>query len=467
MTEAAAAIRSGAITASDYAAALLQRAHALADLRAFITLDEAAILSAARQADLDRKAGKKLGPLHGVPIAIKDSFNTRDMPTSLGTKVLAAHRPSQDASVVQSMRDAGAILFGKNNLVEMSYGLTGLNAHYGQVRNPYDPNRVTGGSSSGAGASVAAGMVPAALGGDTVGSIRVPASLCGIVGFRPSTGRWPGGGIAPIAHTLDTPGPMTRTVEDCALLDAIATGAALPAKPSGQDLRGLRLGFAPRQHLDLVDPDVETCFRETLARLRHAGAEIIEIDLGEDFASLALQANWPLFFGETMPHITEYLEEQGIATSFEEIYEGLGQNVRLPWSDSVVAGAPHAISEDVYRRSLDVHRPELQRRYDETYRSNRIDALLLPTTPTVAPLIDERRPYTIAGQVSDRVALAKNVSPSSCAGMPGISLPIGLSPAGLPIGMELDGLRNDDARLLDIATRVSASIGAIPGPRMA
>ncbi|MES2185248.1 MAG: amidase family protein [Pseudomonadota bacterium] len=467
ITAAAAAIRTGSLSASDYAAALLKRAGALAGLRAFITLDEGAVLEAARQADLDRKAGKPMGPLHGVPIAIKDSFNTRDMPTSMGTRLLASHQPLEDASVVQSLRAAGAVLFGKNNLVEMSYGLTGLNAHYGQVRNPYDPARVTGGSSSGAGACVAARIVPAALGGDTVGSIRVPSSLCGVVGFRPSTGRWPGRGIAPISHTLDTPGPMARTVEDCALLDAVATGRAWSARPFGGSLAGLRLGFAPRQHLDLCDSEVEACFRGTLDRLRDAGAEIVEIDLGEDFMPLALQANWPIFFGETMPHLAGYLAEQKIATSFEEIYDALGDNVKVFWRESVVKGAPGAIPAQALHTALTIQRPELQRRYADAYRSHRIDALLFPATPTVAPLIDEQVPFVIAGQAVDRVMLAKNAWPSSCAGLPGISLPIGLSSTGLPIGMEIDGPQGSDVSTLDVAARVSAAIGQIPGPRMA
>ena len=464
ITHAAAAIRTGALSASDYAAALLKRAHSLADLRAFITLDEDAILEAARQADLERRAGKELGPLHGVPVAIKDSFNTRDMPTSIGTKVLATHRPSEDAAVVKLMREAGAILFGKNNLVEMSYGLTGLNAHYGQVKNPYDLARVTGGSSSGAGASVAARIVPAALGGDTVGSIRVPSSLCGVVGFRPSTGRWPGRGIAPISHTLDTSGPMTRTVEDCALLDAVATGRTLALKPVVRDLKGLRFGFAPKQHLDLVDHEVEACFHDTLNKLRYAGAEIVEIDLGEDFASLAYQANWPIFFAETMPHVSEFLKEQKIPVSFAEIYDGLGQNVKAFWGESVVADGPKAVSKETYRTSLNVQRATLQRRYADAYRSNQIDALLFPTTPTVAPLIDEQVPFAIAGQIVDRLLLAKNVFPSSCAGLPGISLPVGLSSSGLPIGMEIDGPWGSDQTILDIAARVFSITGELPGP---
>lgn len=465
ITDAAAAIRTGYVTASDYAAALLKRAYALSDLRAFVTLDEHTILEAARQADLERQAGKELGPLHGVPVAIKDSFNTRDMPTSFGTKVLATHQPSEDAAVVKLMREAGAILFGKNNLVEMSYGLTGLNAHYGQVKNPYDLTRVTGGSSSGAGASVAARIVPAALGGDTVGSIRVPSSLCGVVGFRPTTGRWPGRGIAPISHTLDTPGPMTRTVEDCALLDAVATGRTLTYKPLVRNLKGLRFGFAPKQHLDLIDPEVEACFHGTLNRLRDAGAVIVEIDLGEDFATLAYQANWPIFFAETMPHVSEFLKEQRIPVSFEEIYDGLGQNVKAFWGDRVVADSPNAISKETYHTALNIQRATLQRRYADAYRSNQIAALLFPTTPTVAPLIDEQVPFAIAGQIVDRLLLAKNVFPSSCAGLPGISLPVGLSSSGLPIGMEIDGPWGSDETILDIAARVFSITGEFPGPK--
>jgi len=219
VTEAAAAIKDGSLSASTYAAALLRRNRDHKDMNAFITIDEDAVLEAASKADERRGAGKALGPLHGVPIAVKDSMNTFDLPTSIGTHVLAGFMPKNDASIVASLRNAGAIIFGKNNLVEMSYGLTGLNAHYGQAVNPYDSTRVTGGSSGGAGASVGGRLVPAAFGGDTVGSIRVPASFSGVVGFRPTTGRWAGTGVAPISNTFDTPGPMARSVADVVLLD--------------------------------------------------------------------------------------------------------------------------------------------------------------------------------------------------------------------------------------------------------
>jgi Asp-tRNA(Asn)/Glu-tRNA(Gln) amidotransferase A subunit family amidase len=466
LADAARAIKTGSVSASNYAAALLDRARKHADLKAFITLDEEAVLEAARTADLERKSGKALGPLHGVPIAIKDSFNTHDLPTSMGTRVLAGFRPQQDAAVVKAMRDAGAIVFGKNNLVEMSYGLTGLNAHHGQVKNPYDLRRIPGGSSSGGGACVAARIVPAALGGDTVGSIRVPASLCGVVGFRPSTGRWPGQGIAPVSHTLDTAGPMARTVEDCALLDAIATGAKPVEKTFNAGLKGLRFAYAPRQFLALVDPEVDACFVRTLVALKEAGADIVEIDLGEDFGLLALKANWPVFFSETMPHVIEFLAEHRVGMSFDQVYEGLGANIKTVWTQNVVLGSANFVSRETYQAAMQVHRPALQRRFADAFRVHRLDGLLFPTTPTVAPLADEQSQFTIAGNVVERTALARNAYPSSCAGLPGISVPIGLSSAGLPIGMEIDGAQGTDAALLEVAARVFATLGAIAGPAL-
>ena len=159
-----------------------------------------------RETPIDRFKQVRRAPLLGVPLAVKDNYLTKGLTTTFGTSVLASFTPTRDAAAVAAVKDAGAIVFGKNNLVEMSFGLTGLNEHHGQVKNPYNKAHVTGGSSSGAGASVAARIVPAALGGDTVGSIRVPASLCGVVGYKPTPGRWPSDGAAPISHVLDAIG---------------------------------------------------------------------------------------------------------------------------------------------------------------------------------------------------------------------------------------------------------------------
>ncbi|RDK11932.1 amidase family protein [Cupriavidus lacunae] len=467
LAAAARAIATGSLSATDYSTALLQSARLHVDLKAFITLDEDYVLEAAKKADQERQAGSIRGPLHGVPIAVKDSINTQDLPTSIGTSLLADFRPAEDAVIVKVMRSAGAIVFGKSNLVEMSYGLTGLNAHYGQVKNPYDIDRITGGSSSGGGAAVAARIVPAALGGDTVGSIRVPSSLCGVVGFRPSTGRWPAGGVAPISDSLDTAGPMARTVEDCAILDAIATGEVWHSRAPVAGLKGLRFGYAPRQHLDIVDSDVESCFSRALAVLAEAGAEIVEVDLGADFHALAFKANWPIFARETRPSVTNFLAEHGIATTFEKIYEGLGTGIKSVWANSVVLNAPNSVSKQDYYASLNLHRPVLQQRFAQAYREHRLDGLLFPTTPTVAPPIASHAQFDVAGHAANRITLARNTFPGSCAGLPGISIPIGLSPAGLPIGMEIDGPRNGDVALLEAASRVFAVLGPIAAPKLA
>ena len=198
-------------------------------LNAFIHLDPEQVRAAARAADAKGSAAG--GPLHGVPLALKDNLDTADMPTTGGTPGLKGHRPKRNADVVQKLFDAGAIAFGKANLHELAYGITNNNAGFGAARNPYDPTRIPGGSSGGVGTAVGARIVPGGIGSDTGGSVRVPAALCGIVGFRPTTGRWSQAGVVPISHTRDTPGPMTRSVADCALLDSVVTGSAGRRRP--------------------------------------------------------------------------------------------------------------------------------------------------------------------------------------------------------------------------------------------
>ena len=208
--------------------------------------------------------------------------------------------------------------------------------HHGQVRNPYNKEHVTGGSSSGAGASVAARIVPAALGGDTVGSIRVPACLCGVVGYKPTPGRWPSKGVAPISDTLDTTGLLARSVEDCELVDAILTKSPVQSSNATGNLKGVKFAYAPRQHLVDVDNQAGSVFRETLTKLEDAGAEFVEIDLGKDFLALTARTTWPIFFHETLPAVREFLAANEVPVSFEQIYAGLGEHIKDSWSRFVV-----------------------------------------------------------------------------------------------------------------------------------
>jgi indoleacetamide hydrolase len=459
---AAAAIRNGEITSESYSAALLSRARRYSDLNSFVSIDESAVMAAARDADKAR-AGGSSDPLLGVPVGVKDSYTTRGLRTTLGAGILRNFVPVKDADSVSAIRNAGAIVFGKNNLVEMSYGLTGKNIHYGQVKNPYSQEHISGGSSSGSAASVAAQIVPASLGGDTVGSIRVPASLCGVVGFRPTTGRWPRDGVAPISHTLDTTGVLARNVEDCALIDQIVTRDTA-ALSDQVDLKGTKFAYAPRQYLELIDPEVEGSFKETLRRLRDAGAKIIEVDLGEDFSTMADRLTWNIFFRETMQTIPEFLRRHNFPVSFDAIYDQLDPAIKEWWRDMVLPTGEAFISPEAYETAMSVDRPELQSRFHEVFAEHGNDAFLFPTTPCTAPLIEHQWEFAIADREVSYLALAKNTVPTSGAGQPGISLPIGLSDRGLPIGLEIDGAPGHDRALLDLARRVEATVGSLPLP---
>lgn len=460
LAAAAAAIRNGEMTSEAYTTALLQRARTLSELNAFITIDEAAVLAAAREADKAREAGST-APLLGAPLGVKDSYLTKGLATSLGVEGLAGFVPQEDADAVRAIKAAGALVFGKTNLVEMSYGLTGHNAPYGQARNPRARDRVSGGSSSGSAVAVAADIVPAALGGDTVGSIRVPASLCGVAGFKPTTGRWPRGGVAPISHTLDTTGVFARSVEDCALVDQVVTGdPALPPHQGGDDLKGLRLAYAPRQFLDLVDPEVEANFHEAVRRLRAAGAEVVEVDLGDDFNVLIQIATWSIFFHETVGSITEFLDRHAVPTTFEAIHEGLKPELRDVWERMALPGGAGAISPEGYQTALATSRPEIQRRLDKAFVVQGAQALLQPTTPCPAPLIEQQSSFHIAGKAVTALALANHTVSASSVGLPGLSLPAGLSRDGLPIGLELDAPLGSDRKLLDLARRIEGVLGA-------
>ena len=200
----------------------------------------------------------------------------------------------------------------------------------------------------------------------------MPASLCGVVGFKPTTGRWPRNGVAPISHTLDTTGVFARSVEDCALVDQVVTGEQAAEPPGrGYGVKGARLAYAPRQFLDLVDPEVEARFREVVRRLREAGAEVVEVDLGDDFGALTQTATWSIFFHETLGAISEFLRRYDIPTTFEAIYEGLKPELREAWGHMALPEGEGAIPAEAYQTALSVSRPEIQRRLNTAFVAHR------------------------------------------------------------------------------------------------
>ena len=301
-------------------------------------------------------------------------------------------------------------------------------------------------------------MLPggSAFGGDTIGSIRVPASLCGVVGFKPTTGRWPRDGVAPISHVLDTTGVFARSVEDCEFIDQVVTGASPSTMPEEGDLKGVRFAYAPKQYLDVVDADVEARFHEVVRMLREAGAELLEIDLGDAFSTLANTMTWNLFFRETRDAIAGFVHDNSIPASFDEIYSNLKPGLKEVWQHLVLPTGSKWLKPDEYHKALTVDRPEIQRRFTEGFAKSGAEALILPTTPCPAPEIGMENEFLIAGKQVTFAALAKNTIPASGAGLPGISIPMGKTGTKLPIGLEIDAPADSDRRLLTLARRVEA-----------
>ena len=457
---AAKAIRTGEISAEQLADALLARAAGFASLNAFIALDPERVREAARKADKQRAANASLGPLHGVPLALKDNLNTAEMATTGGTPGLANNRPKRNAVIVDKLFAAGAINFGKTNLHELAYGISNNNAAHGPARNPYAPDRIPGASSGGTGVAVSARVVPGGIGSDTGGSVRIPAALCGIVGFRPTTGRWSQAGIVPISHTRDTAGPMTRSVADCALLDGVVTGG--PTEVAAAKLKGLRLGV-PKQHFwENLDTELEKICRSALDRLADAGIELIDVDMSEE-ARLDREAGFPIALYETVADLNVYLAEHQTGLD----YAGLVAKVASPDVKGILQSllGAGAVPETAYRQALE-QRKVLQDTYSRHFRDHRLAAIVFPTTPAPAAKIGDDETFLLNGKaVPTFPTFISNTSPGSVGGIPGISLPVGITAAGLPVGIELSGPEASDQQLLALAAAVENLFPRPPAPR--
>jgi len=460
-TEALAALAGRRVSAADYVADLLARCAAQKSLNAFIHLDPEAAKAAARRSDERRSAGRA-GPLEGLPLVLKDNIDTALMPTTGGTPALRNHRPKKDAAVAAKLIGAGAVILGKTNLHELAYGITNNNAAFGPARNPYDPTRIPGASSGGTGVAVGARMAPAGLGSDTGGSVRIPAALCGIAGLRPTLLRWPQDGIVPISHTRDTAGPMARSVADLALLDGIVTGAATSEAPAA--LQGLRLGVPRGYFWENLHPDTAAVSEAALKLLRQAGATLVEADV-PDVAALDQAAGFPIALYETIVDLNRYLAGHGTGLDFAKVVA----QVASPDVKGILQSllGEMAVPEPVYREALTVHRPKLQRAYAEHFKRERVEAILFPTTPLPAAKIGEDETVMLNGAaVPTFFTFIRNTGPGSVAGIPGLSLPAGLSAEGLPIGIELDAPAGADRRLLAIGLALEQILPKLPPPQL-
>ena len=446
MIELARMIATKAVSPVEVVRAHLERIAALdPGLRSYITVCDETALAAARAAETTLMAGQPLGPLHGVPYALKDLYDTAGVRTTGGSRVLGDRVPARDATVAARLAGAGGILLGKLNMVEFAYGPEGLNPHYGHARNPWDRgvHRMAGGSSSGSGVAVASGLAPGALGSDTGGSIRIPASLCGITGLKPTYGRVSRAGVLPLAWSMDHVGPMTRTAADCALMLGAMAGYApndasssvLPVPDYGAaltgDVKGLRVGLLRGFFLDGAAPAVRAAVEAAATTLARAGAVVDEVSLEQ--MKVVAAASTAIVGAEALAYHAELLR-----TRAAEYDPDVARRLRL---SAFISGAHYVRGQQV--RGLV--------RADVDAALARRDVLLAPSTPIVAPAVGERQVELGDGGADVRSALIRFTRPFNLSGHPACAVPCGFTDGGLPIGMQLVGRPFDEVTVLRAA----------------
>jgi aspartyl-tRNA(Asn)/glutamyl-tRNA(Gln) amidotransferase subunit A len=412
-------------------------------LRAFISVNEASAKKAAAAAELMLSAGYDLGPLHGIPLGIKDNIGIRGERTTAGSRILEDWHPDKDATVIAKLKQAGAVFVGKTNMHEFAWGGTSANPHYGHVRNPWDTGKFPAGSSGGSGAAVAAGLCYGALGTDTGGSIRLPSAINGVVGLRPTYGRVSNSGIVPLAWTMDTAGPMTRTVEDCALVfNAIAgsdpTDPATASVPVDDYLsrmsvgvRGLRIGIVPRYFFSHIQPDVKRAVEQALKTFEALGAHLVEVDIkhieGNISAQLTIESAEPSTY-----HQKSLRERPG----------DFGEDVRTLLEVGEMLLATHYLQAQRYRSLL-------RNEFLEAFK--RVDVFICPTLPFTATALGETSVVIENGVEEDMLsAIMQFTGVASLTGLPSLNVPCGFDSGGLPVGMQIIGAPFTESHLFSV-----------------
>ena len=462
VVELASTIKSGGVTAVEVAETVIDRVKASQDLEAFITFSPDAFMGAAQAADYAVLRGESLGPLHGVPIALKDNIEAVGYPNTGGTPALRNHRPQRNATVTQRLLDAGAIIAGKVNMDELAGGGTTNNPTFGRARNPYNTEHVPGGSSGGSAAAVGGRIVPAALGTDTAGSIRTPAAYCGLAGLRPTQNRVPSDGIVPLALSRDTCGPLATTVADIALLDGVIAGDPTPVEP--QSLKGVRLGLPTAVFQENLSPAVAARFAEVVDILTGEGVVIVEQDI-PNLAGLVEETSLITLGGAFRSDMIAYLNERNTGVSFQSLADQIANPFVRGWIEPYLS--PSADILQAYAETMATAMPKLKQTYESYLRDNRLDAALFPTAPVTAGIeLNMDGDMIIEGEtIPGGVWLnIQNTGPATLWGGPGLSIPAGLSDGGLPIGIEIDGVIGGDKKLLSLGLGIEAVMPPTPAP---
>ncbi len=437
--ECARQLRAGQTTSVEVTARCLAR---IADenpkLNAFILVMAEAARAQAAEADRELKAGRDRGPLHGVPVSIKDLVDIAGTVSTAASRVREGLVAPADAPTITRLRQAGAVIVGKTNLHEFAFGTTSEDSAFGIARHPLDQRRSPGGSSGGSAISVATGMALASLGSDTGGSIRIPSAACGIVGLKPTIGEVPTEGVVPLSHTYDHLGPITQTVTDAwIMLHALRANAAAGPLEVGT-LSTLRFGVLRRYFCDLLEPDVRVAFDATLARLTRQGATLVDVEIPHS------EAIAPVYAHTVNSEAAAYH-----APALDTVPDKYSAPIRLR-----LETARYVLAED-YVRALN-GRVRLQQEVDAALSG--VDGLVLPTLPIAAPLIGV--PTVRIGDTDQlvRSMTLRLTQLFNITGHPAISLPCGTTSQNLPVGFQVVGVRGRTDRLLQIARAVEMSL---------
>ena len=444
LRDIAAAVRARKLDPDDLAARALGAAKAARALNAFTEVAA-------------KPRTRVKGALAGIPYAAKDAIATTGLPTSGASPALAGFRAGEDAEAIRRLNAAGATLIGKANMHELSFGVTSNNAAFGPVRNPYAPDRVAGGSSGGSAVAVAVGAAAFALAADTGGSARIPAALCGLTGFRPTTGRWPDAGLLKVSPTRDTIGAIVRYADDALLIDTVLTGddtAALVPRASR-----LKLGLPAEPYFADLDPAVAAVVERFLERLRKAGYELAECD-GTPLFELEAESGFPIALHEAR------IELSALAGQLGTNLDSLAQKIASPDVRAIVSSLVPPGDDETYEIAMKRGRPMLRHAYAGLFDSG-LDVLLMPATILPAARIGEDETVMLNGRpVPTFRTYARQTSPASVAGVPSVSIPIGCTEDGLPVGMLAEGRAGTDRRLLAIAGSLTAHGEPVPPPRL-
>jgi len=440
-------------------------------LNAFITVAEDHALRQAAELDRLAKTGNFKGPLHGLPIAVKDNLDTRGLRTTGGSKILAEWKPKRDAHVVEKLRQAGAVIIGKTNMHEFAFGITTNNLHYGPTRNPYDYSRIPGGSSGGSGAAAAAALCAGAIGTDTGGSVRIPAALCGVVGLKPTLGRVGRGGLMYLSHTRDVIGSLTRSVADSAIILGAVAGLD-PRDPESswnpvpnylkyleKGIKGKTFGIPRKTFFDDIHPDTAKVMDEALGVIKDLGGMLKEVEVKH--MDIATPTGFNIVLAECIYLMEDYFKAFDPEATIEKYADQLGADVK----PAIAGSKEKPVPGFVYAKSVRKDRNLMISGFEKAMFG--VDALLMPTTPLPACRIGEDMQTDLLGKkVNTFLTFIRNCDPVSVVGYPAITVPAGHGSEGLPIGLQIVARPWEEYKIMGMAHAFEQATKVRKPPRL-